>query len=151
MNTNEFFRAREELAAACLTVLEDKGKDYAGNAEENDRLGNFKMIAGILAAFSVDSSTPLGVWSVYFLKHVFAILAYAGQHTESEPILGRFVDARNYLDLGYGLVKEGVEAESVTMLSFPATPTQAPDYCICDYTNDGYTIEHMNPFCAVHG
>jgi len=141
MNTNELFKARAELDAECLKVLEAKGKDYAGSSAENDRLGNFKQVASLLAMFGVNPSTPLGVWSIYWLKHVFAILAYIGQHTESEPIIQRFVDARNYLDLGWGLVSEQKSARRNT----------GPfDYCICLFDRDsGDMIPDQE--CIRHG
>ena len=104
MNKQEFEDARLELGIACNQVLEAKGKDYAG--EGGDRFANFKLSAELLANFHIDMGTPLGTWAVYYLKHVFAILAWIGQKSESEPIKGRFVDARNYIDLGWGMVKE---------------------------------------------
>lgn len=122
MNSDEFFKAREELASACLGVLESKGKDYAGDGDDKDRLANFKVVAMLLKMFNVDQSTPEGTWCTYFLKHVFAILAFMGQRTESEPILGRFVDARNYLDLGYALVTEGQYTEPEPRLTLCSHP-----------------------------
>jgi len=104
MNADQFAESREELEAACAVVLQAKGRDYAG--EGGDRFANFKMIAELLNNFHVDVGTPMGTWAVYYMKHVFAILAWIGQRSESEPIKGRFVDARNYLDLGWGMVKE---------------------------------------------
>jgi hypothetical protein len=89
------------------------------------------------------------VWSIYFLKHVFSILAYLGQKSESEPIMGRFVDARNYLDLGWGLVKEQAAndsgpdtANSITSISYDKLVTSGnhepmhaqssiPNTCVC--------------------
>ena len=110
MNNQEFIAARERLNATCERILIEKGASYAGNREDTDRLTNFKLVAQLLDTFEVDVGTPLGSWAVYMLKHVFAILAYIGQGSESEPIIGRFADLRNYTDLGYGLVEE-LEAE----------------------------------------
>lgn len=107
MKAKQLEELRADLNTTCEEVLLSKGKDYAGE-DSGDRLANFKMVAGLLDMFNVDAGTPEGTWAVYFLKHVFAILAYIGQRTESEPVKLRFVDARNYLDLGYALVEEGI-------------------------------------------
>lgn len=107
MNLEELNKARGDLIEAAQDVLAKKGIDYAG--ADGDRLYNFKIVADLLRQFNVDARTPEGTWAVYWLKHCFAILAYIGQHSESEPILQRFVDARNYLDLGWGLIKEKQE------------------------------------------
>jgi len=109
MDNREFNQARLKLEDRCCEVLDAKGRDYAG--ENGDRFANFKLIADILANFDVDVATPLGTWAVYKLKHVFAIMAWIGQATESEPIFERFVDDRNYTDLGWGLAKERIDEQ----------------------------------------
>jgi len=114
MNSKQLVTLRDDLNTACEEVLVSKGADYAGEGAEKDRLANFKVVAELLGMFNVNVGTPEGAWAVYFLKHVFAILGYIGQRTESEPIKMRFVDARNYLDLGYALVVEGEEVDTDT-------------------------------------
>jgi hypothetical protein len=86
-------------------VLQAKGTDYSS---KEDRLSNFKKLAEDLGV------SPMVIWSVYFKKHIDAILSFSknGQ-VESEPIRERFVDARNYLDLGLALV-EDLKGEQVT-------------------------------------
>lgn len=113
MNTKDFLASRVRLDQMCDGVLDAKGRDYAG--EGGDRFANFKLISEILKNFHVDLEGPFGPWSVYFLKHVFAILAWAGQGTESEPIVGRIVDARNYLDLFHGMVEEKLDLPKTTL------------------------------------
>jgi len=120
MDNKTLETVRTDLNAACEEVLLAKGKDYSGEGENKDRLANFKVVAELLSMFNVDVGTPEGAWAVYFLKHVFAILGYIGQRTESEPIKMRFVDARNYLDLGYALISEGQIKPAEE--SPPATP-----------------------------
>ena len=112
MDNQEFYDARSKLDTLCSEILTDRGPAYAGKG--GDRFANFKLIADLLNNFNVDSGTQLGTWSVYFLKPVLSILAYIGEGTESEEkIAGRFADARNYLDLGYGMVEEETEATSM--------------------------------------
>ena len=130
MNADQFAESRKELELACEQVLQAKGRDYAG--EGGDRFANFKMIAELLNNFHVDVGTPLGTWAVYYMKHVFAILAWIGQKSESEPIKGRFVDARNYLDLGWGMVKEAdINKPKVTYIAELPDLSGAPQTCGC--------------------
>ncbi len=105
MTSEEFLRLRSELDAEAERILADRGPAYAG--EGGDRLANFRLIATLLKNFHVDAGTPEGTWAVYFLKHVFSILAYIGQRTEGdEKIKGRVVDARNYLDLFFAMTQD---------------------------------------------
>lgn len=90
----------DDLMAEADRVLLSKGRDYTKGSQ--DRLANFKNSgsdAGI---------TPLQAWLVFYNKHHSAICSYikSGGQNESEPIFGRFVDALNYLRLGWALVKE---------------------------------------------
>jgi hypothetical protein len=85
-------------------ILKVKGDDYTIDQADEDRLFNFKEIAQLVGI------TPQQVWAVYFLKHVFSILAFVKGKKESEPIQGRKDDAVNYLHLFEGLVVEAAEA-----------------------------------------
>jgi hypothetical protein len=93
----EFDILRDGLDDMAADVLDKKGADYAW---KGDKLSNFREIATLLGVH------PLLVWAVYFMKPVIPLLKLAvnGQ-TESEPVEERFVDARNYVDLGYALFK----------------------------------------------
>lgn len=112
MNNQDFFAHRRELNRLAGKILNEKGPAYAGVDEdgEEDRFTNFKVIALLNDLYNVESSEPLGTWAVYFLKHVLAILSYIGNGVTSEGgIINNFADARNYLDLGYGLSCEREE------------------------------------------
>jgi hypothetical protein len=93
------------LMAACDEVVVRKGRDYQKGSP--DRLANFRE-AGDEAGI-----TPLQAWVVFFNKHIAAIKNYikTGGQSESEPIMGRFVDAINYLRLGWLLVLDVQEAK----------------------------------------
>jgi hypothetical protein len=111
------------LAAARLredAILKSKGDDYTIDQADADRLFNFKEIAALVGI------TPQQVWAVYFLKHVFSILAYIKGKKESEPIQGRKDDSVNYLHLFEGLVLEDESGE----ISYPGKisfPDDLPD------------------------
>lgn len=100
MTGNDFVQFRKDFDEQCTAVLVAKGPDYCRTA---DRLENFKAVAEVLG---VD---PVKVWAVYFMKHVAAIGKYVRDgKTASETIQSRFLDARNYLDLGLALIQEGM-------------------------------------------
>lgn len=89
------FRERQDK------LIITKGHDYTvGNGDE-DRLWNFKFVAGLLGI------TPLQALGVYWLKHVLAICTYIKLgKVESEDIDGRFLDESNYNLLGRALVND---------------------------------------------
>jgi len=91
----------EELESMANELLDSKGKDYTNGSE--DVLINFKRNADRL------NTSPLIIWAVYLNKHIDAINSYCGSPTDStsEAIESRFVDALNYIKLGYALVDEG--------------------------------------------
>jgi hypothetical protein len=94
----EFRLLRNRFQEDCADVLFAKNKDYAS---DQDVTANFKRLADRLGV------SPMVIWSVYFTKHIDAILSYVknGQ-AASEPIDKRFVDAANYLVLGMALIGE---------------------------------------------
>jgi len=96
MNIAEFDLLLEELTREEYEVLKAKGQDYT--RDDPDRLANFKRIARDIGC------SPLLVWYVYFTKHIDAIASFVKTgKVESEGLRGRFIDARNYLALGYAL------------------------------------------------
>lgn len=99
MNKLDFKKVVDEARLEQDKLLDVKGHDYTGaNA---DRLFNFKEVATMLGL------TPLQVWSIYWLKHVFAICTYVKDgKVRSEAIDSRFFDENNYNLLGLALVKE---------------------------------------------
>jgi len=84
-------------------LLDIKGHDYTqGNG---DRLFNFKEVA------TMTGLTPLQVWSIYWLKHVFAICTFVKDgKVRSEAIDSRFYDENNYNLLGLALIQEARNA-----------------------------------------
>lgn len=102
MTTDEFNSFREKFNLECVAALTSKGVEYAGR---KDRLNNFKSVS------ERTGQTPLQVWSIYALKHLDSILSYVREgKVFSESIRSRFMDARNYLDLGLALIEESTAA-----------------------------------------
>lgn len=117
MNSKDFEQVIKDTQARTTDLLLRKGQEYASN---NDRLSNFKENAKKLGL------TPIQVWAVYAFKHMDSIETYirrTHQHailqdrtipeamadidaTLSEPIIGRFDDAINYMHLGIAILKE---------------------------------------------
>ena len=88
----QFHKDQEKLLIA-------KGWDYTQGSD--DRLLNFKEVA------SLTGMTPLQVWAVYWMKHVFAICTYVKfGKLSSEGIKSRFIDEANYNVLGAALLNE---------------------------------------------
>lgn len=88
----------DSILRQCIETMQSKGQDYA--AGSSDRLHNFRTVA------EATGMTMEQVWSVYFYKHVSAILSYVKGGHESEPIGGRITDAINYLLLFAKIIKE---------------------------------------------
>jgi len=107
MNNKDFEALVGEFRKKQDELIILKGNDYTvGNAQE-DRLWNFKTVAGLLGI------TPLQCLGVYWLKHVLAICTFIKYgKVESEDIDGRFLDESNYNLLGRALVKEGHKGDS---------------------------------------
>ena len=100
MTTQDFETFLAELEKSEHKILLSKGKEYTIGAD--DRLANFKTHAKSLGL------DPLQVWAIYFSKHIDSIMNYVKERkVHSEPIEGRFMDARNYLALGLALIKDG--------------------------------------------
>lgn len=103
MNLKEFKQLINKQIALENSILDTKGKDYTRG--EGDRLANFKRVA---RTTNVDK---LRIWQVYFEKQYDAIVSYIAGNKESEPIELRIADARNYLLLLLGLIKEDESAK----------------------------------------
>lgn len=85
-----------ELRAREDELLKIKGVDYTRGGP--NRIANF-IEAG--EALGLD---PRVIWMVYFHKHVTAVAAWAlTGHVESEALIERFADIRNYCLLGLAL------------------------------------------------
>lgn len=85
-----------------------KGKVYAIN---EDVLDNFKRIGRVLGL------SPYKVLGVYWLKHTDAILNFikneGKQPNDTEPIFGRIIDNKAYLNLLYAMALDDSDEELV--------------------------------------
>lgn len=98
MTELEFNRLREQFNDECTQALGLKGKEYSG---VGDRLGNFKRLATALGL------SPEKICLVYMVKHIEAIHSFVRDgKVYSEPIRGRLMDARNYIDLLLALIED---------------------------------------------
>lgn len=100
MTNDEFYKLFEKMHSDEESVMISKGREYTIGSD--DKLQNFKDVA------RQTGLKPIQVWSVYFLKHIASIQNYVkdGVEASNEPIEGRIMDARNYLALLAGLIKE---------------------------------------------
>lgn len=143
MTQDEFNQLRSELNARCEELLDCKGQDYT---DGKDRLHNFRTIAqeaGISA---------LQAWHVYAYKHWKSICNFVrnGQ-VQSESIETRFQDLRNYLDLGYALLKDAEPPENTIatgLITFhnqvfptPPLPPPLPPEFVFEKVRSGYSLK----------
>jgi len=106
MKVDKFFKWADEMVAQESDIMFNKGEEYTVNDE--DKFKNFKSIAERI------NSTPEIVALVYLLKHMDSIRNYVlhGKESSDETIEGRIHDARNYLLLLGGIIKENKEKEA---------------------------------------
>jgi hypothetical protein len=99
MTPEDFLSWRQGFEEECAGTMATKGREYAGN---NDRFANFRGVADRIGI------TPLQAWGVFALKHVDAIFSFVreGQTFSTESIRSRYMDLRNYVDLGLGMIEE---------------------------------------------
>lgn len=102
MNEEKYNQTVENLRAACSSIVSSKRPGYTSS--DNDVLINFKQAARDAGI------TPLQAWLVLFNKHVSSIKAYVKNPAgvQAEPMIGRFADAINYLELGYALMLDTI-------------------------------------------
>ena len=104
MDNMRFMKIRKELNQVCEDILGIKGMDYTIGQQDSDKLYNFREVAKMIGIEALD------VLTIYWLKHVFAILAFVKtKKAGSEPIGLRIADARNYLDLMAALIEEDAD------------------------------------------
>ena len=100
MDQATFDKLVDTLQRNEVEMMDVKRPAYTQGSE--DVLANFKRVAARL------ETTPGQVLLTYFEKHMDAIRS-ALLHPEipqAEEMSGRFLDARNYLALGYALLQE---------------------------------------------
>lgn len=100
MTNKQFSQLIQQFRRDQDKLIKFKGHDYTIGGNQ-DRLFNFKWVAKVLGI------SPLQVLSVYWLKHVLAILTYIKTRgVKSESVLSRFLDENNYNLLGYALIRD---------------------------------------------
>jgi hypothetical protein len=101
MKNRDFESLVKEFRLRQDRLIITKGHDYTvGNGDE-DRLWNFKTVAGLLGIH------PMQALGVYWLKHILAICTYIKTgELKSEAIDGRFLDESNYNLLGRALIND---------------------------------------------
>jgi len=106
MNLDRFFMYAEKEWKEELRLMKEKGEEYTMDSQ--DKLENFKQVAGLLDRPGVNDAIMFGL-----MKHFFSIVNYVNKGTEAsdEDIFGRIRDLRNYsLLLSANIWEEKVEA-----------------------------------------
>lgn len=100
MKVDTFFKMMKSIQKDELNIMINKGKEYT--VSNDDKLKNFKSIGERL------DIAPETVCMTYLLKHMDSIRNYirTGKTFSDEPIEGRILDARNYLLLLLGIIKD---------------------------------------------
>lgn len=102
MNSEQFKNYRDDIAKIREDLLTRKGRDY--RADSDDVLANFKNMSQRL------NISKYQALAVYMGKHFDAIYKFCKNPDEiqSEDILGRILDAMNYLDLLAAMNQEDI-------------------------------------------
>jgi len=100
MKVADFIKWAESVQAEENRIMLTKGEEYT--VSDEDKFRNFKSIAE-----RVDIE-PKKVALTYLLKHFDSIRNFVlhGKEASDEPIMGRIMDARNYLLLLGGMIEE---------------------------------------------
>ena len=100
MKVNDFIKWAKSVQKEENEIMLGKGKEYT--VSDEDKFKNFKSIAE-----RMNTSSEQGAM-IYLLKHMDSIRNYTlhGIEASDESIEGRIMDARNYLLLLGGIIKE---------------------------------------------
>jgi uncharacterized protein YifE (UPF0438 family) len=100
MKVNDFIKWAKSVQKEENEIMLGKGKEYT--VSDEDKFKNFKSIAERMNTSSEQ------VAMIYLLKHMDSIRNYTlhGIEASDESIEGRIMDARNYLLLLGGIIKE---------------------------------------------
>ena len=103
MKVKDFIRWAESIQKEESRIMLTKGKEYT--VSDENKFKNFKSIGERI------NIEPEKVALIYLLKHMDSIRNYVLSGTESsdEPIMGRVMDARNYLLLLGGMIEEAMD------------------------------------------
>lgn len=103
MKVKDFIKWAKSVQEEENKIMLTKGEEYT--VSDEDKFKNFKSIADRM------DTTPEKVASIYLLKHMDSIRNYIlhGKESSDEPIIGRIMDARNYLLLLGGIIAENME------------------------------------------
>ncbi len=100
MNQETYTKTKNYLIHEALKIENAKRPGYTiGDA---DVLRNFKAVA------QRSGISTRQCWATYFSKHVDALMAWAKDPNipQAEKLDGRFMDALNYIGLGYAIYRE---------------------------------------------
>lgn len=89
-----------------IPTLARKAQDYSRYAskDETKANANFGALADMFKGSDIDR---YHIWAVFMMKHIQAILTWVSQRKlEDEGIQGRFVDAANYIMIGWTMLYE---------------------------------------------
>jgi hypothetical protein len=102
MLEKDFIEMLKEMEDAEHDIMSCKGMEYTQGDLAKDRLSNFYRLG---AELGIDPKIIL--W-IYLKKHLDSIVCYIKQNKEysDETIEGRIHDARNYLVLLNGIIKQ---------------------------------------------
>ena len=105
MQNDTFFMIAEKFFQNCLEVSKAKGEEYTVGTGQ--KFKNFESV-GERLGLSAER-----VLLVYLLKHMDSIRNYvlSGVESSDEPIMGRIMDARNYLLLLGGMIEETMDSK----------------------------------------
>jgi uncharacterized protein YifE (UPF0438 family) len=100
MKVDDFIKWAKSMQKEENEIMLGKGKEYT--VSDEDKFKNFKSIAERMNTSSEQ------VAMIYLLKHMDSIRNYTlhGIEASDESIEGRIMDARNYLLLLGGIIKE---------------------------------------------
>ena len=103
MKVPDFIKWAESVQKEENRIMLTKGKEYT--VSDEDKFKNFKSIAERI------DIEPQKVTLIYLLKHMASIRndVLSGVESSDEPIMGRIMDARNYLLLLGGMIEETMD------------------------------------------
>lgn len=103
MKVNDFIKWAESVQKEENRLMITKGEEYT--VSDEDKFKNFKSIADRM------KMSPEQIALIYLLKHMDSIRNYVlhGKESSDEPIMGRIMDARNYLLLLGGIIEENMD------------------------------------------